>query len=124
MNRFVYCPRGIVMFVRLKNAWTLARSKSVKEVLTYLSLSQDFFLFFFFFPISRQKRYVILLSLPSGIERALRSCVTKREKCLEHRRTGRWGEGGCSPPKFWATKIFWAARENLGKARRDKYFLF
>ena len=43
---------------------------------------------------------------------------------LEHRRTGRGGEGGCSPPKFWATKIFWAARENLGKARRDKYFLF
>ena len=38
--------------------WTLARSKSVKEVLTYLSLSQDFFLSFFFFPISRQKRYV------------------------------------------------------------------
>ena len=26
------------------------------------------------------------------------------------------GEGGCSPPKFWATQIFWAARENLGKA--------
>ena len=24
--------------------------------------------------------------------------------------------GGCSPPKFWATQIFWAARENLGKA--------
>ena len=33
-----------------------------------------------------------------------------------HRRTGRWGEGGCSPPKFWATQIFWATRENLGKA--------
>ena len=26
------------------------------------------------------------------------------------------GEGGCSPPKVWATQIFWAARENLGKA--------
>ena len=26
------------------------------------------------------------------------------------------GEGGCSPPKFWATQIFWVARENLGKA--------
>ena len=34
----------------------------------------------------------------------------------KHRRTGRGGEGGCSPPKFWATQIFWAARENLGKA--------
>ena len=33
-----------------------------------------------------------------------------------HRRTGRGGEGGCSPPKFWAIQIFWAARENLGKA--------
>ena len=33
-----------------------------------------------------------------------------------HKRTGRGGEGGCSPPKFWATQIFWAARENLGKA--------
>ena len=33
-----------------------------------------------------------------------------------HRRTGRGGEGGCSPPpKFWATQTFWAARENLGK---------
>ena len=38
--------------------WTLVRSKSVKEVLTYLSLSQDFFLSFSFFPIFRQKRYV------------------------------------------------------------------
>ena len=64
-------------------AWTLTRSKSVKEVLTYLSLSHDFFLSFFFFPISRQKRYVKSLSLPSGIDRALRSCVTTREKRLE-----------------------------------------
>ena len=34
----------------------------------------------------------------------------------KHRRTCRAGEGGWSPPKFWATQIFWAARENLGKA--------
>ena len=34
----------------------------------------------------------------------------------KHRRTGRGGEGGCSPPKFWATEIFWAARATLGKA--------
>ena len=26
------------------------------------------------------------------------------------------GEGGCSSPKFWATQIFGAAFENLGKA--------
>ena len=38
-------------------------------------------------------------------------------RCHErHRRKGRGGEGGCSPPKFWETQIFWAARENLGKA--------
>ena len=24
--------------------------------------------------------------------------------------------GAGAPPKFWATQIFWAARENLGKA--------
>ena len=42
-------------------AWTLARGKSVKEVLTYLSLSQDFFLSFFF-PISRKKRCKIAFS--------------------------------------------------------------
>ena len=29
----------------------------------------------------------------------------------DHRRTGRGGWAGCSPPKFWATQIFWAARE-------------
>ena len=43
-----------------------------------------------------------------------------------HRRTGRGGEGGCSPPKFWATQIFWVARENLGKAsfsRRRHVFI-
>ena len=34
------------------------------------------------------------------------------------------GEGGCSPPKFWATQIFWAARENLGKASFLKTFPF
>ena len=33
----------------------------------------------------------------------------------KHRRTGRGGEGGCSPPKFWATQIFWAAREIWAK---------
>ena len=33
-----------------------------------------------------------------------------------HRRTGWGGEGGCSPRKVWATQIFWAAKENLGKA--------
>ena len=85
MNRFVYCPGGIsyVWSAEKLYAWTLTRSKSVKEVLTYLSLSQDFFLSFFFFPTSRQKRSVKSLSLPSGIDRELMSCVTKRENWLE-----------------------------------------
>ena len=38
------------------------------------------------------------------------------ENVQNHRRTGRGGEGCCSPPKFWETQIFWVARENLGKA--------
>ena len=48
----------------------------------------------------------------------IRGGPTQRINCIinYHRRTGRGGEGGCSPPKFWATQIFWAARENLGKA--------
>ena len=36
-----------------------------------------------------------------------------------HRRTGGGGggaRGATDPPKFWATQLFWAARENLGKA--------
>ena len=38
-----------------------------------------------------------------------------RHKCAIHRRTGRGGEGGCSPPKVWATQIFWAEREIWAK---------
>ena len=30
---------------------------------------------------------------------------------------GGGGEGGSPPKKFWATRIFWVTRENLGKAR-------
>ena len=43
------------------------------------------------------------------------------ETQLTHRRTGR---GGCSPPppKFWATQIFWATSENLGKASFERHF--
>ena len=61
-------------------AWTLARGKSVKEVLTYLSLSQDFFLSFSSSPFLAKKGMYKSLSLPSGVDSALRSCVTKREK--------------------------------------------
>ena len=28
----------------------------------------------------------------------------------------RGARGAAAPPKFWATQIFWAVRENLGKA--------
>ena len=42
--------------------------------------------------------------------------ISPPQSMYDHRRTGRGGEGGCSAPKFWAAQIFWAARENLGKA--------
>ena len=42
------------------------------------------------------------------------ACSRPRDSCIGVRAGG--GEGGCSPPKVWATQIFWAARENLGKA--------
>ena len=32
-----------------------------------------------------------------------------------HRRTGRGGEGGCSPPKVWATQIFGQREEIWAK---------
>ena len=41
--------------------------------------------------------------------------ISLRESGIYHGRTGRGGEGGCSPPKFWATQIFWAAREIWAK---------
>ena len=47
-------------------------------------------------------------------------CLTDLVDQFLNKRTGQGGEGGeggCSPPKFWATQIFWAARENLGKSR-------
>ena len=40
-----------------------------------------------------------------------------------HRRTGR---GGCSPPKFWASQLFWAAKEIWAKPvfKEVSMFLF
>ena len=32
-----------------------------------------------------------------------------------HMRTGRGGEGGCSPPKFWATQIFLGGERKFGQ---------
>ena len=69
---------GYVWSAEKLYAWTLARSKSVKELLTSLSLSQDFFLSFFVFPISRKKkicinRFLCLLALTAPWGVALQS---------------------------------------------------
>ena len=39
-----------------------------------------------------------------------------------HRRTGRGGEGGCSPPKFWATRIFLGSERKFGQNQFFKTF--
>ena len=44
-----------------------------------------------------------------------------REAFIGVRAEGTWG--AAAPPKFWATQIFWAARENLGKARFQRRFV-
>ena len=68
-------------------AWTLARSESVKEVLTYLSLSplchRISFCPFSSSPFLAEKDMYKSLPLPSDVDRTLRRCVTKREKWLE-----------------------------------------
>ena len=56
---------------------------------------------------------------------ALNNLTVERTKT--HRRTGRGGgaSGAAAPPRFWASQIFWAARENLGKTsflRRFRVF--
>ena len=99
MNQFVYCSllSFIVMFrsaVKLY-AWRLARSKLVKDVLMYLSLSQDFFLSFFFFLVSCKKDMYKSFSVPSGVDSVLRKAV----------RRALWSV----IPPFWALipVIFW-----------------
>ena len=65
----------------------------------------------------RSRYYSSLLTRGKGRRPYFRPCMeVPLLYNLTHRRTDRGGEGGCSPPKFWATQIFWAARENLGKA--------
>ena len=49
--------------------------------------------------------------------------LCSRNLMRTHRLTGRGDEGGYSPPKFWATQIFWAARENFGQSHFLKTFL-
>ena len=34
-----------------------------------------------------------------------------------HRRTGRGGEGGCSPPKFWEPQIFLGSERKFGQSQ-------
>ena len=39
-------------------------------------------------------------------------------------RAGEGARGVAAPPKFWATQIFWAARENLGKVSFQDVSMF
>ena len=43
-------------------------------------------------------------------------------RASSHRRTGRGGEGGCSPPKFWASQIFWGSERKFGQNQFFKAF--
>ena len=51
-------------------------------------------------------------------ERSITQHTNSKQQSLCHESIGvRAGgaRGAAAPPKFWATQIFWAARENLGK---------
>ena len=43
-------------------------------------------------------------------------CMRWKANNIGVRAGGAGGAAAPPPPKFWATQIFWAARENLGKA--------
>ena len=81
MNRFVYCPGGVVVFYRPKNSM-LGPLPGVNQGSTYVPFSALGFLFVLFLlpDFSQKKDMYKSLSPPSGIDSALRSCVTKREK--------------------------------------------
>ena len=85
MNRFVYCPGGIVMFDRPKNSMLgplPGVNQSRKYLRTFLC-HRISFCPFSSSPFLAKKDMYKSLSLPSGVDSALRSCVTKREKWLE-----------------------------------------
>ena len=85
MNRFVYCPGGIVMFDRLKNSMLgplPAVNQSRKHLRTFFC-HRISFCPFSSSPFFAKKDMYKSLSQPSGGDSALRSCVTKREKWVE-----------------------------------------
>ena len=86
MNRFVYiCPGGIVMFDRSKNSMLRPLpgvNQSRKYLRTFLCHRISFCPFSSSSFLAKKAMYKSL-SLPSGVDSALRSCVTKREKWLE-----------------------------------------
>ena len=81
MNRFVYCPGGIIIFDPPKDSM-LGPLPGVNQRSTFVPFSVTGFLFVLFLRphFSQKKDMYKSLSLPSGVETALRSCVTKREK--------------------------------------------
>ena len=71
-------------------------------------------------PVNGKKR-------PSVASRCVNSAVMSVIKQLNafgtaHRRTGWGGEGGCSPPKFWATRIFLGSERKFGQNQFFKTF--
>ena len=82
----------------------------VQHIINWLAEKQAQFIKYLGFFL----RYVFL-AIPGGGVPSYSSNPDPRP-ILDHRRTGREGEGGCSLPKFWATQNYWEAQENLGKA--------
>ena len=81
----ICCPGGIVMFDRPKNSM-LGPLPAVNQSRKYLRTFLCHRISFCPFPSSSflvKKDMYKSLSLPSGVDSALRSCVTKREKWLE-----------------------------------------
>ena len=58
--------------------------------------------------------------LPVGqhplVTQLLKGMFTTVLQDLDHRRTGRGGEGGCSPPQSLGNSVFLGSKRNLGKA--------
>ena len=97
MNRFVYCPVGIVLFDRPKNSMLgpLPGVNQTKDYLRTFLCPRISFCPFSSSPLLAKKDMYKSFSLPSGVDSALGSCVTKREKWLEIHvtvpSTGSWG---------------------------------
>ena len=65
------------------------------------------------FGLLQQSSYLFFVSLIVAVKEMYISVAC--DICIGVRAGG--GDGAAAPPpKFWATQIFWAERENLGKA--------